>query len=64
MSIVQFNNWCKKCKYYDTPETKDPCNDCLNVGYNDNSTKPIYWVEKKSGNEVTKNQKALREKKY
>ena len=29
MREVRFDEWCKKCKYFDTPEEEDPCFTCL-----------------------------------
>lgn len=44
---VDFENYCKKCKYFDEDEIKDPCNICLDASYNRESCKPIMWEEKK-----------------
>ena len=43
---VQFVDWCPKCKYFETEEVEDPCNDCLGQGWNVDSTKPINFVAK------------------
>jgi len=43
---VRFDIYCKTCKYYNKEEHEDPCWDCLNEGWNENSNKPIYWKEK------------------
>lgn len=43
---VRFDIWCKKCKHHKTPETEDPCNECLNSPMNTQSTKPVNWEEK------------------
>lgn len=40
---VNFEKYCKTCKYEDRPEKCDPCNDCLAEGVNANSEKPVYW---------------------
>lgn len=45
--IVDFEKYCKTCEYYDLKETKDPCNDCLGEGANDDSRKPVYYKEKR-----------------
>ena len=42
---VNFEEYCKKCKYKDTEETDDPCNECLNQGFNIDSKKPINFKE-------------------
>ena len=44
---VQFDYWCNKCIHKDLEETKDPCNECLDYPYNDNSTKPKFFKEDK-----------------
>lgn len=48
MSIkeVRFDIYCSKCKNSNTPETEDPCNDCLAQGWNEDSKKPILFKEK------------------
>lgn len=43
---VRFDQYCKACKYADTPEQKDPCNDCLDYGGNVQTSKPMRWEEK------------------
>ena len=45
--IVEFNEWCKKCKHYDKNETDDPCFDCLSDPVNTNTHKPTKWEESK-----------------
>ena len=44
--IVDFEKYCKTCKYKDLDEKFDPCNECLDHGVNTNSTKPVYYKEK------------------
>ena len=44
---VQFDYWCPKCIHKDLKETKDPCNECLDNPYNNNSTKPRFFKEAK-----------------
>ena len=41
--FVDFNKWCKTCKYADLKKDKDgvmpmPCDECLGQGLNKNST--------------------------
>lgn len=36
--------YCKHCKYANTPESEDPCNECLTEGSNENSHKPINYI--------------------
>ena len=43
---VSFFVWCPKCRYGNTEEVEDPCNECLAQGWNVNSTKPINFVPK------------------
>jgi hypothetical protein len=45
---VDFKKYCKTCNHEKVGEKFDPCNECLNLGYNLNSRKPIMWEEKKS----------------
>lgn len=63
--FVDFNKWCKTCKYADLKKDKNgvmpmPCDECLGQGLNKNSTKPIEYVEdldkiKKLKQELKKN---------
>lgn len=43
---VDFEKYCKTCKYSDLQAQFDPCNDCLAESMNLNSEKPVYWKEK------------------
>lgn len=45
---VRFDEHCKTCHYEKLPETKDPCNYCLDHPINSYSTKPVSWKEKES----------------
>lgn len=45
--IVEFEDWCKKCKHHDLLETEDPCFDCLDDPVNTHSHKPTKWEEDK-----------------
>ncbi len=49
---VYFDVYCKKCKYWDKSESEDPCYDCLEDGWNEDSHKPVKFEEKDDG--VTK----------
>ena len=44
---VYFDQYCKTCKDEKTPESKDPCNECLTNSENVDSHKPVNWKEKK-----------------
>lgn len=42
---VHFDEYCKLCKHYEKREHEDPCFDCLNQGWNEDSHKPILFEE-------------------
>ena len=44
--FVDFNKYCRKCKHRDKHESEDPCWDCLDQGWNEDSHKPIRFEEK------------------
>lgn len=44
---VLFEPYCCKCKHKDNKESEDPCHDCLNQPYNENSHRPYYYEEDK-----------------
>ena len=44
---VNYNKYCRTCKYRSTKETDDPCNECLTQGWNVDSRKPIRYEEVK-----------------
>lgn len=48
--IVNFHEWCNKCKYRDLPEAEDPCHECLNNSVNEDSHQPTEFVEKSAPN--------------
>ena len=48
--IVDFANYCPKCKYSSYPEKSDPCNECLEMGANVNTDSPVKFEPKKGGN--------------
>lgn len=41
---VYFYKYCRMCKYEETDETEDPCNECLGTPNNEDSHKPISYV--------------------
>lgn len=43
---VDFDKYCKACKYKETPEAMDPCNECLDYGMNYETEKPVSFKEK------------------
>ena len=48
---VNFNYYCRKCVHWNKNGDEDPCNECLTYGRNDDSHKPVMYVE---GKETTK----------
>ena len=44
---VFFDQYCKTCQYEKLDEKMDPCNECMDYGYNAESNKPVMWEEKK-----------------
>lgn len=44
---VDFEKYCKNCKYGELEEFKDPCNECLESGMNEETSRPVCWKEKK-----------------
>ena len=42
---VDFKTYCAKCKYKNTAEVMDPCNECLDYPMNENSRVPIKYKE-------------------
>lgn len=46
MHEVEFNKYCEKCKYGHLDEKYDPCNECLDYGYRQDSRIPKFFEEK------------------
>lgn len=46
MKLVEFENWCPKCKHINVEETEEPCNECLTYPSAEDSHKPIKFEEK------------------
>ena len=40
---VRFDLFCKKCKYKNRDEKYDPCNECLEFAYRQQTAEPIYF---------------------
>lgn len=40
---VYFHEYCKTCKFKDTSETEEPCNECLDNPMNLYSHKPVNY---------------------
>lgn len=51
MSIkeVRFDQYCPSCVHYQKSEAEDPCYECLDQGWNDDSRKPINYKENTRG---------------
>lgn len=43
--FVEFEKFCKDCRYYDKSETEDPCYECLTNPVNYNSRKPLMFKD-------------------
>lgn len=46
MRIVEFGEYCDKCKHADKSESEDPCWDCLSIPAREGSSRPEYFEEK------------------
>ena len=46
--FVEFDQFCKDCKYYNKAETEEPCYECLTNPVNINSRKPTMFKESDS----------------
>lgn len=46
LKMVRFDEYCKKCVHAKVPEVEDPCNACLTQPVNENSVKPVNYIEK------------------
>lgn len=44
---VDFETYCKTCEYSDNEEWQDPCCECLDYGYNEETRKPVEYKERK-----------------
>lgn len=42
---VWFDVYCQQCKNYEKSESEDPCWECLNQGWNEDSHKPIRFED-------------------
>lgn len=43
--IVNYAEYCTKCKHFDLEVSQEPCNECLSRPVNLYSHKPINWEE-------------------
>lgn len=46
MKEVYFDQYCPKCVHKDVAESESPCDECLSEPVNQNSHKPVKYVEK------------------
>ncbi len=44
---VYFHEYCEKCKHVNVFEKDEPCAECLNHGWNEDSHKPIKFEDQK-----------------
>ena len=45
---VRFDIYCRKCEFWSTSASNDPCNDCLGDPSNEGSHVPKYFKQKKA----------------
>lgn len=43
---VYFDKYCPNCKHCEKSESEDPCYECLEDGWNNDSHKPVKFEEK------------------
>ena len=43
---VRFDIYCEKCKHCEVKAYESPCNECLELGMNEGSEKPVNYVAK------------------
>lgn len=56
-----YGKYCVKCKHHKLEGWRDPCNDCLNQGWNIDSHKPVFFEEariKDDGGTTSKTKRA------
>ena len=47
MKIVNYRKYCPTCAHWNVFETDEPCNSCLLQRVNENSKKPVNYIEDK-----------------
>jgi hypothetical protein len=57
MHIVDFNKYCRTCKYSDLDGQEDPCNECLHYPVKEDSRKPVNYTEDGRNNESKRSKK-------
>lgn len=43
--IVEFEQYCPKCKHYEKSAAESPCWECLDQPVNEDSKRPLYFEE-------------------
>lgn len=49
--IVRYDKYCRRCKYWTTKETDDPCDECLTESVRLGTKKPLKFEAKGKGGE-------------
>lgn len=45
MRIVEFDKYCQFCEHVHVLETNEPCNECLTYPVNEDTHRPINFIE-------------------
>ena len=43
--IVEYDDWCFRCKHKEIDENEEPCEECLTIAARPDSRKPEKWEE-------------------
>lgn len=46
VKLVEFMEWCHKCKHVDKAEIEEPCDECISVAAREFSHKPLKFEAK------------------
>ena len=52
--IVEYERYCDKCLYFNKPESEDPCDECLNKPFNEDTRRPVNFKEDPNAKNVKK----------
>lgn len=44
--FVDFETYCPKCEHWELKATQDPCDECLTLGAQQGTSRPLYFKEK------------------
>lgn len=47
LKIVEYDDWCYRCKHRSVTEDEEPCRECLTIPARPDSHKPEKWEERK-----------------